>query len=120
MYLGGDSGYDTHFAEIGNKFGPFDIALLDNGQYNEKWKYIHNRPEDVIKAMKDLKAKRVFPVHSAKFSLALHSWDEPLIKVTELNQLSDHPTPLITPMIGELVELKNEKQAFQQWWRIIN
>lgn len=120
IYLGGDSGYDSHFAEIGNKFGPFDIAILDNGQYNEKWKYIHNMPEDVIKAMKDLKAKRVFPVHSAKFSLALHSWDEPLIKVTELNQLSDQPTPLITPMIGELVELKNEKQAFQQWWKIIN
>jgi L-ascorbate metabolism protein UlaG (beta-lactamase superfamily) len=120
MYLGGDSGYDTHFAAIGNKFGPFDIAILDNGQYNEKWKYIHNMPEDVVKAMKDLKAKRVFPVHSAKFSLALHSWDEPLIKVTALNALSENPIPLITPMIGELVELQNEKQQFQQWWKMIN
>ena len=117
MYLGGDSGYDTHFAEIGNKYGPFDIALIDNGQYNPAWRYIHNLPEDVIKAMKDLKAKRVFPVHSSKFALALHPWDEPLIKVTELNANSENPIPLITPMIGEKVELKNEKQEFKQWWK---
>jgi len=120
MYLGGDSGYDSHFAEIGEKYGPFDIALLDNGQYNEKWKYIHNMPEDVIKAMKDLKVKRVFPVHSSKFSLSLHSWDEPLIKVTELNNLSENPIPLITPMIGEAVDLKNDKQEFKQWWKEVN
>ena len=120
MYLGGDSGYDSHFAEIGEKYGPFDIALLDNGQYNEKWKYIHNMPEDVIKAMKDLKAKRVFPVHSSKFSLSLHSWDEPLKKVTELNSLSENPITLITPMIGETVELKNDKQEFKQWWKEVN
>lgn len=120
MYLGGDSGYDSHFVEIGEKYGPFDIALLDNGQYNEKWKYIHNMPEDVIKAMKDLKAKRVFPVHSSKFSLSLHSWDEPLKKVTELNSLSENPITLITPMIGETVYLKNDKQEFKQWWKEVN
>ena len=117
MYLGGDSGYDTHFAEIGNKYGPFDIALIDNGQYNAAWKYIHNLPEDVINAMKDLKAKRVFPVHSSKFALSLHPWDEPLIRVTELNANSENPIPLITPMIGEKVELKNDKQEFKQWWK---
>ncbi|WP_286969583.1 MBL fold metallo-hydrolase, partial [Flavobacterium sp. UBA4854] len=120
MYLGGDSGYDKHFAEIGEKYGPFDIALIDNGQYNESWKYIHNLPQDVIKAMKDLKTKRVFPVHSSKFSLSLHAWDEPLKKVTELNSLSENPIPLITPMIGEIVELKNDKQEFKQWWKGVN
>jgi L-ascorbate metabolism protein UlaG (beta-lactamase superfamily) len=120
MYLGGDSGYDSHYAEIGTKYGPFDIALIDNGQYNPAWKYIHNLPEDVIKAMKELNTKRVFPVHSSKFALALHAWDEPLIKITELNAASENPIPLITPRIGELVELKNEKQQFQQWWKGVN
>jgi len=120
MYLGGDSGYDTHFAEIGAKFGPFDIALIDNGQYNPAWRYIHNLPEDVVKAMIDLNTKRAFPVHSSKFPLSLHAWDEPLIRVTELNSNSENPIPLITPMIGELVELKNENQIFQQWWKGVN
>ncbi|MBE8726723.1 MBL fold metallo-hydrolase [Flavobacterium hungaricum] len=117
MYLGGDSGYDSHYKEIGEKYGPFDIAVMDNGQYDEKWKYIHNTPEDVINALKELKPKRVLPVHSSKFVLALHPWDEPLKRITALNTNSENPLPLITPMIGELVELRNEKQQFKQWWK---
>lgn len=117
MYLGGDSGYDTHFTAIGEKHGPFDLALIDNGQYDVKWKYIHNLPENVIQAAKDLKTNRLFPIHSSKFPLANHAWDEPLKRVTELNQNESNPIPLVTPMIGELVELKNEKQQFQQWWK---
>jgi hypothetical protein len=61
----------------------------------------------------------LFPVHSSKFKLANHAWDEPLKRVTELNANSKNPLPLITPQIGELVELKNEQQEFQQWWAAI-
>jgi L-ascorbate metabolism protein UlaG (beta-lactamase superfamily) len=120
IYIGGDSGYDTHFAEIGNKFGPIDLAILENGQYNEKWRYIHMLPPDVLQAAKDLKAKRLFPVHSSKFVLANHSWDEPLIKITELNNNLKEPIPLATPIIGELLHLKNDKQVFTKWWENIN
>jgi L-ascorbate metabolism protein UlaG (beta-lactamase superfamily) len=116
MYLGGDTGYDTHFAEVGAKYGPFDLALIDNGQYDIKWKYIHNLPEDVIQAAKDLKTKRLFPVHSSKFPLANHPWDEPLKRITKLNENEANPVLLVTPVIGELVELKNENQKFKQWW----
>lgn len=113
IYIGGDSGYDTHFADIGNKFGPFDLVILDNGQYNEAWRYIHMLPEEGLKAAQDLKAKRLFPVHSSKFALANHSWDEPLTKISELNKGN---IPLVTPRIGEVVELKNPDQVFEQWW----
>lgn len=116
MYLGGDTGYDTHFANIGSKYGPFDLVLIDNGQYDAKWKYIHNLPEDVIQAAKDLKTKRLFPIHSSKFPLANHPWDEPLKRITQLNENETNPIPIITPKIGELVELRNENQQFQQWW----
>jgi len=118
VYIGGDSGYDTHYAEIGNKHGAIDLAILDNGQYNEAWKYIHNLPEDVLKAAQDLKAKRIFPVHSSKFALGSHDWDEPLVKLTELNK--SYNIPLVTPMIGEAVYLKKANQQFKQWWRGIN
>lgn len=116
IYIGGDSGYDTHFADIGNKYGPIDLAIIDNGQYNVAWRYIHTLPEEVLQAAKDLKAKRLFPVHSSKFALANHSWDEPLRKVSELNGNSKTPIALVTPMIGELVFLKDNKQEFKQWW----
>lgn len=115
IYIGGDSGYDQHFTEIGNQYGPIDIAILENGQYDAKWKYIHMFPEELLQASIDLKAKKVFPVHSGKFAMSNHAWDEPLIKLTELNQ--DKKLDLITPMIGELVYLKNNNQKFSEWWK---
>lgn len=114
IYLGGDSGYDTHFAEIGKAHGPIDLAILDNGQYDLAWRYIHTLPDEVLKAAADLRAIRLFPVHSSKFVLANHPWDEPLTRITELNKA--HGIPLVTPMIGELVDLDDPGQRFTQWW----
>lgn len=118
IYIGGDSGYDKHYAAIGSKYGSIDLAILDNGQYDEAWKYIHNLPEDVLKAAQDLNAKRIFPVHSSKFALASHDWFEPLTKITELNQA--YNIPLLTPIIGEAVDLKDTKRPFKQWWLGLN
>lgn len=119
LFLGGDSGYDTHFKEIGNKYGPFDLAILENGQYDRKWKYIHMFPEEVLKAATDLKAKRLLPVHSAKFKLANHAWKEPLEKITTLND-SAFVVPILTPKIGNLIDLNNDKQTFDYWWKSID
>ncbi|MGJ1268586.1 MBL fold metallo-hydrolase [Sphingobacterium spiritivorum] len=114
LYLGGDSGYDTHFKEIGDKFGQIDLALLDNGQYNKAWQAIHMLPEEVIKASGDLNTKRLFPVHSSKFMLAQHPWDEPLSRTSKL--AAEKGIPLVTPMIGEVVRLTDPEQVFKKWW----
>ena len=114
IFIGGDGGYDTHFTEIGKKHGPFDLAIVENGQYNKAWRFIHASPEQVLHAARDLNAKRLFPVHSSKFALGPHPWDEPLSKITELNK--SYRIPLITPLIGEQVDLDNEQQQFKQWW----
>lgn len=113
MYIGGDSGYDTHFKEIGEKFGPFDIAMLEAGQYGAEWPYIHMLPEEAVQASVDLQAKVLLPVHWAKFALSMHPWDEPvkrvITKATELN------VKVTTPMIGEPVIL-NHAYPSTQWW----
>ena len=114
IFIGGDGGYDTHFAEIGEKFGKIDLAILENGQYNHSWKYIHMMPDQVLQATKDLNAKRLFPVHSMKFALANHAWDAPLTTVTELNE--NKGVSVITPLIGEKVLLKDSTQVFTNWW----
>ncbi|AIM37525.1 beta-lactamase [Sphingobacterium sp. ML3W] len=114
IFIGGDSGYDSHYAAIGEKFGPIDLAIMDNGQYDKTWRYIHHLPEDVLQAAQDLKAKRLLPVHHSKFDIATHAWDEPLVRITELNKTAH--IPLITPMIGEAVRLKDDQQQFKQWW----
>jgi L-ascorbate metabolism protein UlaG (beta-lactamase superfamily) len=113
FFIGGDSGYDTHFADIGAKFGPFDLAILENGQYNNSWKYIHMMPGEHLQAALDLRAKKLLPVHSSKFNLSLHAWDEPLKNITTNN---DTGVEIITPMIGEPVWLDVASQTFKKWW----
>ena len=120
VYLGGDSGYDRHYAEVGRKYGPIDLAILDNGQYDAAWREVHNHPEDVLLAARDLRATSILPVHSAKFPLAAHAWDEPLRKLTELNK--DGQFRLLTPLIGERVNLgpgSYREQAFSRWWETV-
>jgi L-ascorbate metabolism protein UlaG (beta-lactamase superfamily) len=118
IFIGGDSGYDKHFAEAGKTFGPFDLAILENGQYDKSWKHIHMMPEEVITAAKELNAKQVLPVHSSKFKLANHAWDDPLIRVTAASKGSG--IRLLTPLIGERVNLKDNAQQFKEWWKEIN
>lgn len=118
IYLGGDSGYDSHFKEIGQRHGPIDLAILENGQYNEAWKAIHFLPGENLQAATELKAARIMPVHSSKFDLALHDWDEPLIEMARRNQQTG--IPLITPRIGEPVDLNSKDQLFSEWWSEID
>ncbi|QBR13874.1 MBL fold metallo-hydrolase [Sphingobacterium sp. CZ-2] len=117
LLLGGDSGYGKHFKTIGEEHGPFDLVLLENGQYNEYWKYIHMMPEEVIQAAEDLRAKDLIPVHSGKFPLANHAWDEPLIRVT--NEAKRKNRPIWTPQIGQVVYLGKANQ-FSEWWNNID
>lgn len=115
IFLGGDSGYDKHFAEIGKTFGAFDLAILENGQYDKSWKYIHLMPDEILQAAKDLNAKRIFPVHSSKFALGNHPWYEPLELIIENNKQEN--LNIMTPMIGEKVNLKDTTQQFSRWWK---
>ena len=113
--MSGDGGYDKHFAEIGKTYGPIDFAILEDGQYNQKWRYIHMLPEHVVQAAKDLQVKQFLPVHNSKFALSVHPWSEPLQKVSDLCK-SEHVL-VATPMIGEKVMLNDSTQQFSNWWK---
>ncbi len=113
IFLGGDSGYDGHFAEIGNKYGPFDLAILECGQYNTMWPFIHMMPEETVQASIDLKAKSLLPVHWGKFSLAMHPWNESIIRAkTRADELN---VDLKMPRIGETMYL-DKPYAGEEWW----
>lgn len=117
ILIGGDSGFDNHFEEIGKKFGAFDLVILENGQYDTKWRYIHLLPDEILSVAKMLNAKMILPVHSSKFSLGNHDWNEPLELITRNNVTEK--LNIITPMIGEQVYLKNNDQIFTKWWQTI-
>jgi L-ascorbate metabolism protein UlaG (beta-lactamase superfamily) len=113
LFLGGDSGYDFHFKEIGEKFGPFDITILECGQYNSAWPYIHMMPEQTIQAAIDLKSNLLLPVHWGKFSLALHPWKEPIERAIAAASVQN--LTITTPMIGEPV-IVSEIYPGKRWW----
>ncbi|MDR1609677.1 MAG: MBL fold metallo-hydrolase [Holosporales bacterium] len=114
IYIGGDGGYCPHFKEIGERHGPIDIAILEDGQYNENWKYIHMNPAETMMAAEDLQAKALLPVHNSKFSLSTHAWNEPLNEIARL--CKDRDVHLLTPMIGQKMNLKSTNQSFSTWW----
>ncbi len=113
LYLGADSGYGKHFKEIGEQFGPFDLALLECGQYNDMWPYIHMKPEEVVTAAKDLKSKVLMPVHWGKFSLAMHPWNEPIQRVSVAAK--ENGMAITTPLIGEPVVIGGHYPD-SIWW----
>lgn len=114
IYFSGDGGYGPHFKEIGEKYGPFDFAMLECGQYNENWAQIHMMPEETVQAAIDVKARRMMPIHWGAFALALHKWTDPIERVTK--RARELNVPLIAPKIGQEVWLHNSSYAQEIWW----
>jgi len=114
IFFSGDSGYGKHFKEIGEKYGPFDFAMVECGQYNEQWSQIHMTPEETIQASIDVKSSLTMPIHWGSFKLALHSWDDPIIRVSAQAKVLN--VKITTPKIGEAIVLSEENYPSEKWW----
>ncbi len=114
IYLGGDSGYGPHFKQISDQLGEFDVAILEAGQYNQDWANIHMMPEETAQAAADLQAKALMPSHNSKYKLSKHSWYEPLNRILKVSEQYDYR--LMTPLIGEAVQIDSQTQTFTSWW----
>lgn len=75
LFFGGDSGYAPCFTEIGERAGPFDVALLPVGAYDPRWfmRPAHMNPEEAAQTSRDVKARATVGMHWGTFRLA----DEP-------------------------------------------
>ena len=114
IYFSGDSGYDSHFKDIGEKYGPFDLAFIENGQYNLRWEAVHLLPEQSAQAYFDLKAKRYLPVHWGMFELSLHSWYEPIERIVALGE--SQGINVVAPRFGEVVKINDDLKT-DKWWK---
>ncbi len=113
VYFGADSGYSPTFNEVGERFGPFDLVLLECGAYNDKWAEIHMCPEETAQAAQGLNAKVLMPIHWGKFSLAMHPWKEPVERLSA--KALELGVPLLTPRIGRIVN-GPDMSLSEQWW----
>lgn len=115
VYFSGDGGYGPHFKEIGEKYGPFDLTLMECGQYDKRWSAIHMIPEETAEAHLDLKGKIMIPIHWSAFSLALHDWTDPIERVTKAARKSQ--IDIFTPKIGETVTISDKQHTNSIWWK---
>ena len=114
IYFSGDSGYGMHLKKIGEEHGPFDISLIDCGQYNFAWKHSHMFPEQAVTAAIDLKSKYFMPIHWGGFILAMHPWDEP---VKESKKLAEEKgLNCLTPKIGSILSKETLNEKSHEWW----
>ncbi|MEB2774145.1 MBL fold metallo-hydrolase [Algoriphagus sp. D3-2-R+10] len=114
IFFSGDSGYGPHFKQIGEKYGPFNFAMMECGQYNERWTDIHMVPEETAQAAKDINAKVFMPIHWAAFTLAMHSWTDPVERV--MAKAKEIDQPIYVPKIGEFIELDKNLVTERKWW----
>ena len=114
LFFSGDSGYGKHFKEIGEKYGPFDFAMMECGQYNKMWPDVHMFPEETAQAGVDVRAKSVMPIHWGAFKLALHSWTDPIERVKKKAEALG--IPLVIPKIGEPIVIKALPESNSVWW----
>lgn len=114
LFYSGDTGYSDHFKVIGDRLGPFDVAFIENGQYDEKWFAVHMLPEESAQAFLDVKGKNYVPVHWGMFELSFHNWFDPIEAIVSIAEQKG--INLLTPQIGETVEVYSD-QIFAKWWK---
>lgn len=114
LYYSGDTGYAGHFKDIGERYGPIDVAFIECGQYNVLWQYVHLLPDEVIQAVKDLKARAFTPMHWGMFVLAIHDWYEPIEKVSRMAERDG--LTIWHPELGQLVTFEAMPPP-EAWWR---
>ena len=115
IWFSGDGGYGQHFVEVGQRLGPFDFGFLECGQYNENWHQIHMYPEESVLAAQEARVKQMMPVHWGAFSLAQHSWKEPIERF--IAEVDKQKVSCIYPPLGALCSYSN--YTSDKWWENI-
>jgi len=113
LFYSGDGGYGSHFKQIGQQYGPFDLALMECGQYSVNWSHHHMFPAQSAQAGADVQAKMIMPVHWGKFAESTHPWNESVkLLLPAAKNLNINVT---VPKIGEPYTV-GEPAKQQVWW----
>jgi L-ascorbate metabolism protein UlaG (beta-lactamase superfamily) len=115
LFFSGDTGYGPHFKKIGQKYGPFDLTMMECGQYDRRWANIHMMPEQTAAAHADLRGKLMLPMHWGTFRLAFHDWTDSVERV--LTAAGKIGARVATPRIGETFVATSSAYPTSAWWK---
>ncbi|MBE9583292.1 MBL fold metallo-hydrolase [Mucilaginibacter sp. JRF] len=115
IFYSGDSGFGHHFKAIGSQYGPFDLAVMECGQYGPNWPHSHMFPTQTAQAASDLQTDIMQPVHWAKFAESSHIWNEPVRQL--LPAAEKLGITVITPYIGEPYVI-GTTPVRKIWWEL--
>jgi L-ascorbate metabolism protein UlaG (beta-lactamase superfamily) len=114
VFFSGDTGLTTEYAAIRERFGAFDLVMLEVGAFHPAWGDIHLGPERSLEALALLGGGAFLPVHWGTFALAMHDWDQPAETLLALGPTQG--AQLLMPRLGEAVEPAHGL-AVTPWWR---
>jgi len=114
IFFSGDTGYFSGFKTIGEKYGPFDITLVETGAYDKGWPDVHMLPEHTVQAHIDLQGRCLLPIHNSTFDLAMHAWFDPFEQVTALCRQKQ--LAVTTPRIGQPLSI-DTPEPVNYWWK---
>ena len=114
VFFSGDTGLTGEYAAIRERFGAFDLVMLEVGAFHPSWGDIHLGPENALQALALLGGGAFLPVHWGTFALAMHDWDEPA--ETLLALAPRQGARLVMPRLGEPVEPAHAAEP-TPWWR---
>ena len=117
VFESGDSGYGDQYQKIHDKYGDFDFVLTDCAQYDVNWPEVHMFPEEAVQAVQTLGAKMAMPIHWGAFSLANHGWDDSVERFVSAGESAG--LQVVTPYIGETVNLNYLENSMERWWKDI-
>jgi L-ascorbate metabolism protein UlaG (beta-lactamase superfamily) len=113
VYYSADSGEWPGFRDIGERFGPFDLTMLEIGAYDPLWAEIHMGPEGAVRSFRALGGHGLLmPVHWGLFDLALHPWRQPIESIVAIQGLK-----LWSPTPGIPTEVVGGEELRSNWWR---
>lgn len=113
VYYSGDTGLFPAMKDIGERLGPFDVTLIESGQYHSAWPDWHIGPEQAVQAHQWVKGRVMMPVHWALLTLAYHGWTEPVERV--IAQAKTAGVRVVTPRPGQSVEPEVDREP-ERWW----
>lgn len=113
VFYGADSGEWEGFAEIGQAYGPFDLAMLEIGAFDPLWADIHMGPDGARRTFEALGGQGLMmPIHWGLFDLALHAWRQPIERLFAKEGLK-----LLSPEPGLPTEVVADVEVRSAWWR---